>query len=305
MMRKICLGFILIFIYCWTASDAQELRCNITIDATPLNTNQATEKALFDDLQKALNNFMNNQRWTQDEFGKGEQIECNLVITLTNSPAQNVFQATAQIQASRPVYNTNYESNLFSFVDRDFNFVYTQGQPLIFSPTTYTSNLTSVLAFYAYMVLALDYDTFEELGGSPYVEQAFNIMNIAQSSGEVGWGSTQNNRNRFWLIENLNSQQMLSLRNGLYQYHRLGLDTFLTDPEKARESILEAIKGLEEANKLKPSAVLINIFFDAKNREIVNIFKEAPADMRTEVHRIAVKLDPTNTEKYNVLTAPR
>lgn len=302
-MRKIiCLSFLL---FVSMLGYAQELRCNITVDAAQLITAQATEKALFDDLQKALNNFMNNQKWTQDEFGKGEQIECNLVITLTESPAQNVFKATAQVQASRTIYNTNYESNLFSFVDRDFSFAYTQGQPLIFSPNSYTNNLTSMLAFYAYMILALDYDSFAELGGNPYVEQAFNIMNIAQSSGEAGWGRTQSNRNRFWLIENLNSQQMLSVRKGMYQYHRLGLDTFLVEPEKARASILEALKGIEEANKLKPSAVLVNIFFDAKNREIVNIFKEAPEDMCQEVHQIVVKIDPTNTEKYNTLIAPR
>ncbi len=297
------LAFSLLMLISW-AANAQELNCNVIVDATALVTNQATEKVLFDDLQKAINTFMNNQKWTLDEFGKGEQIDCNLSITLQKSPAQNVFEATAQIQASRPVFNTSYETNLISFVDRDFRFTYTQGQPLIFSPNSFTSNLTSMLAFYAYVILAMDYDSFSELGGSPYVEQAFNIVNIVPS-GEIGWGRTQGNRNRFWLIENLNSQQMLPLRKALYQYHRLGLDTFLIDSDKARENIFEALKAVEESNQLKPSSLLVNIFFDSKNQEIVNIFKEAPAEMRQEVQTLATKLDPTNAQKYDQLTTPR
>ncbi len=301
MVRNLFLGLLMLVSLTTTA---QELNCNVIVDATALVTNQATEKALFDDLRKAINTFMNSQKWTQDEFGKGEQIDCNLSITLQKSPAQNVFEATAQIQASRPVFNTGYETNMISFVDRDFRFTYTQGQPLIFSPNSFTNNLTSMLAFYAYIILAMDYDSFSELGGSPYVEQAFNIANIVPS-GEIGWGRTQGNRNRFWLIENLNSQQMLPLRKALYQYHRLGLDTFLIDSDEARENIFQALKAVEESNQLKPSSVLVNVFFDSKNQEIVNIFKEAPAEMRQKVQTLAIKLDPTNTQKYNQLTAPR
>ncbi|GAB4403981.1 MAG: hypothetical protein OHK0053_29210 [Microscillaceae bacterium] len=287
------------------ALPAQELICNVIVDSKQLITDQTAERSLFDELQKAINGFLNNQKWTNAEFKKGEQINCNLVITLTESPVQNVFRATAQIQSTRPIYNTNYESNLLSFIDRDFNFRYTPGQPLIFSPTTFTNNLTSMLAFYAYVVLAMDFDSFSETGGNPYIEQAFNIVNIAESSGETGWRRNQGNRNRYWLAENLNSQQMLPFRKGLYQYHRLGMDYFLIDPGKARQEILKALEGILETNKLKPSAVLTNIFFDAKNQELVNIFREASEEARQQIHRIATQLDPTNTEKYNQLLKPR
>ncbi len=280
---------------------AQELICNVTVDSQALVTAQTAERQLFDDLQKAVSNFLNNQKWTDDEFRKGEQITCNLVITLTQSPAQNVFQGTAQIQASRPIYNTNYESNLLTFVDRDFNFRYVQAQPLIFNINSFTDNLGSMLAFYAYAILAMDYDSFSKLGGSDHVENLFNVVNVAQSSSEAGWTRGQNTRNRFWLSENLYSQQMIPFREAIYEYHRLGLDTFLADPAKSREVTLNVLKTILEVNRLKPSAVLINIFFDAKFSELINIFREAPQEMRQEAHSMLIQLDPNHTEKYDEL----
>ncbi|MDX2303856.1 MAG: DUF4835 family protein [Microscillaceae bacterium] len=280
---------------------AQELRFNVIVDSQKLVTGQTAEREIFDDLQKAISNFLNNQQWTNDEFKKEEIISCNLVITLTESPAQNSFRGTAQIQSTRTIYNTNYESNLLFYVDRDFNFRYVEAQPLIFNLNSFTDNLTSILAFYAYVVLALDYDSFSEIGGSPFVENAFNIANIAQQSPEAGWRRSQSTLNRFWLAENLNAQQMIEFRKAIYAYHRHGLDFFLVDPNESRKVILEALKKINEVNRLKPSAVLTNIFFDAKYSELVNIFMEASPEMKKEARDLLIRLDPGHAEKYEAL----
>ena len=280
---------------------AQELKFNVFIDSQKLVTQQSSETEIFDDLQKSISNFLNNQQWTPDEFKKGEQISCNLVITLTESPTQNSFRGTAQIQSTRTIYNTNYESNLLLYVDRDFNFNYVEAQPLIFNVNSFTDNLTSILAFYVYVVLALDYDSFEENGGAPYVENAFNIANIAQQSSESGWRRGQSTLNRFWLAENLNAQQMIEFRKAIYDYHRAGLDRFMIDADSSRQVILGSLEKISEVNRLKPSAVLTNIFFDAKYNEIVNIFQEATPELKKKVHTLLIRLDPGHREKYDEL----
>ncbi|NJO00721.1 MAG: DUF4835 family protein [Bacteroidia bacterium] len=280
---------------------AQEIECQVVIDSEQLITQQTAERAIFDDLQKAISNFINNNKWTDDNFGKGEQIKCYLEITLRESPTQNVFQGNAQLRASRPIYNTTYESNLITFIDQDFQFRYVQGQPLIFNINSFSDNLTSMLAFYVYVVLAMDYDSFAQDGGNPYVEQAFNIVNVAQGASEPGWRRSQSTTNRFWLIENLNSQQMIPFREAIYKYHRQGLDTFLLDAAKSRQVILDVIKTIQAVNRLKPSAVFTNIFFDSKHQELFSIFKEAPAEMRQEVRDMLVTLDPGHTARYDEL----
>lgn len=280
---------------------AQELNCNVIVDAKQLVTQQATERVIFDDMQKAIAQFLNDNKWTNDEFEAEERIDCELVITLTNSPSQNVFEATAQIKSSRPIYNTNYQSNLLLYVDRDFNFQYVQGQPLIFNENTFTNNLTSILAFYAYIVIGMDYDSFGAEGGYNFIERAFNIMNIAAQSSQSGWNRNQNTINRYWLAENLMSQQMIPFRQAIYDYHRFGLDRMLIEPDSARKVVFSALKAIDGVNRLKPSAILTNIFFDAKGEEIIKILQESPADTRREAHKILTRLDPARTEKYNRL----
>ena len=284
-----------------TNLSAQELIFNVIVDSEKLVTQQTAEREIFDDLQKSITNFLNNQKWTNDEFEKEEVIECNLVITLTESPSQNAFRGTAQVQSTRTIYNTNYESNLLLYVDRDFNFRYVEAQPLIFNINSFTDNLTSILAFYVYVVLAMDYDSFSVDGGAPYVETAFNIANVAAQSPEAGWRRGQSTLNRFWLAENLQAQQMIEFRKAIYNYHRLGLDRFLIEPDESRQVILDALKTISEVNRLKPSAVLTNIFFDAKYTELVNIFSEAPQEMKKEARDLLVRLDPGHAKQYEEL----
>lgn len=282
---------------------AQELNCVVTVDATRINTAQVSEKSIFVNLEKAIRQFMIDREWTNDQFKKGtEQINCKISITVTEAPAQNTFKATAQVISSRPIYGTNYESPLLNFNDRNFTFDYVADQPLIFNDNNYTTNLTSILAFYAYAILALDYDSFSKMGGNPYIEKMFNVTNVAQASGDEGWARSQNQVNRYWLAENLQHQQMLPFREGLYDYHRKGLDILLTKPDEARNNIIKSLEALKEVNRLKPSSTLLNVYFDAKNREIVELFKEASPEIRQKVRLIVVNLDPANANKYDVLS---
>lgn len=297
-MQKVIFIFLILFSQ---KLFAQELNCEVVINSQQLVTQQATERTIFDDMTKAFNRFMNDTKWTNDDFRPEERIKCKIIITLTSSPSQNNFEATTQVQSSRPVYGTNHDTNMLLFVDRNFTFGYIQGQPMIFNVNNFSDNLTSMLAFYAYVIIGLDYDSFKRTGGEEYIEQAFNISNIASQSAGGGWQRTQSTTNRYWLIENLRNQQMIPFREGIYEYHRLGMDIFLLDAEKARQSIFEVIKKIKDVNRLKPSAVFTNIFFDAKGDEIVEVFKGASQEVKKELRDILVNLDPTQTKKYNTL----
>lgn len=280
---------------------AQELLMKVDVISTQLTTNQATEKTIFVDMQRAIQSFVNNQRWTSDDFRKDEQIECFLSITLTEAPSQNYFKATAQLRAVRPVYNTSFKTPILSYIDRNFEFGYTQGQQLIYAKNIFTDDLSSMLAFYANVILAMDYDSFSKGGGAQYAEEAFNIVNIAQGSANAGWKRQGSTINRYWLAENLQSQQMIPFREAIYNYHLLGLDNFLKNPEKAREEILKVLEVIDGVNKLKPAAVYMNIFFDAKGLEIMNIFLPTPLEMRKKVHSFLTRLDPNKAPQYSKL----
>lgn len=280
---------------------AQELKVDVKVNYSQLATNQATEKSIFSDMEKAIISFMNNQKWTNDDFKKEEQIKCNLLITLTKTTAQNAFEATAQLQASRPVYNTNHQTPLLSFIDKSFNFGYVAGQQLIYSKNIYNDDLSSMLAFYANVVLAMDYDSFSKGGGAIYAEEAFNIVNIAQGSGNNGWTRSGSTMNRYWLAENLQSQQIIPFREALYTYYVEGMDIFLKDSDKARENILKALEVIDGVNKLKPSAVYTNIFFDVKGSELISIFQPAPLETRKKAHHFLLRLDPNKANLYNKL----
>jgi len=300
-LKKQYIFFIVYFLFFQQNLFAQELECEVILDYQQLVTNQATETSVFESMEKAISDFINKQEWTTDEFKSEERIICKMQITLTRMITQGVYEATAQVQAIRPVYGTEYQTLTLNFVDRNFNFTYFPDQPLIFNENAFTDNLTSLLAFYAYVILASDYDSFANLGGQRYAEKAFDIVNIAQQAGEAGWRRAQDTRNRYWVAENLMGAQLAPFREGLYKYHRLGLDRFLIDDKKARQQILEVLQALEEVNNLRPDAVMVNSFFDMKADELIRIFKEALPDTRKEAYRILVKLDPGRTNKYEVL----
>lgn len=276
--------------------NGQELQFNVSINAEVVQT---TERAIFQEMENAFQDFLNDTEWTNDVFRNNERIKGNLFLTITDQPQVGRFTANAQIQVIRPIYGTNYESVLLNFADRDWDFNYTQSQPLRFNETVYTDNVTAMLAFYAYIALGLDYDSFSPLGGSPHYERAQNIVNTAQNSGATGWGQFQNRRNRYWLIENLYiNKQFEPLRQAIYDYHRQVMDQFTEDPAAAREKVLEILKSLQAINRVLPNSIGIISFLDAKNDEIVNMFKEGDMTVRRNVYNELLRLDPSRRSKY-------
>jgi hypothetical protein len=279
---------------------AQELNCNVVVNVGPQV--ETTERRVFTDMEASFYQFMNSRRWTSDVFTNTEKINCNLIITIESRPQVGSFSASVQVQSSRPVYNTNYESLLLNFADRDWQFEYTESQPLEFNDNSYTSNITSMLAFYAYVIIGLDYDSFEKMGGTPYFEKAQTTVNNTQQANRVGWSQFEGNfRNRFWLAENLNSQQLVAVRAAIYDYHRLALDKFNENPDESRTLVLGVLKQLQQAARRKPNSILIIAFFDAKNDELTSMFSQGNIQVRREAYEIVKELDPSNTAKYEAI----
>jgi hypothetical protein len=222
-------------------------------------------------------------------------------ITIESMPSIGSFNATVQIQAARPVYDTNYESLLLNFADREWQFEYVESMPLEYYANTFNNNLVSILSFYAYMILGLDYDSFGLLEGEPYFDIARDIVTLAQSANRPGWEPFDNNRNRYWLAENFTNQQMEGIRRGFYQYHRLGLDRFITAPDAARNEILNVLKELQKIQEIKPNAIILISFLDAKTDEMIRIFSEGNIQVRREAYNILTEIDPTKTEKYKAI----
>jgi len=275
----------------------------VNIDASNVQLT-AADKTLLTDLKTNIQNFMNNRKWTNDVFNPEERIKCNIFITIKSIPAFGSFEATASIQSSRPVYESTYETTLLNFFDKSFNFVYQPSQPFDFNENTYFYNITSMLGFYAYVILGMDYDSFSKLGGTPHFEKARNIANVAQNE-EAGWTQGESTNNRYWLIENLNNQQLITVREGFYIYHRLALDTFTKNPEQGRKDILEVLKKMNQARQYSPFSILIKSFFLAKTSELINVYKEASPPLKTQAVEILRELDPPNGEKYVQITSSR
>lgn len=279
---------------------AQELDCRVLVNA---DRAQTTERAIFRDMEAAFTQFMNDRKWTNHVYSPGEKIKCQLIIGIESMPTITTFNATVQIQSVRPVYHTNLETSILAltlnYADKDWQFEYSESQPLEFNENTFTSNITSILAFYAYLIIGMDYDTFSNLGGNPYFEKAMNIAMTAQQTNRQGWQQfVSPPRNRYWLIENLMNPQLRPVREGMYQYHRIVLDTFMQDPEEGRRKTLEILKNVQKANAVRPNSYLITIFLYAKSTELANMFSNGDMGVRREAYNILTSIDPTNTDKY-------
>ncbi len=276
----------------------QELNCKVTINADQVQT---TERSVFKDMERSFAAFLNSRKWTTDSYKPYEKINCTLFINIGQMPAIGSFLANAQIIAARPVYNTNYETVLFNFADREFEFEYIESQPMEYNDNAYINNLTSMLAFYAYTILAYDYDSFSELGGNPYVQKMLLVVNNAQGSAHPGWVSLGSNRSRFALLDNINNPQLADLRKNLYKYHRLGLDTFDKTPDQSREQILDVLRNVKKVWSTFPTAILIVSFFDAKAVELANIFTDAQLATKREAYDILTALDPKRTVYQKIM----
>ncbi len=288
-------ALIVLFHLCFS-SVAQELNSIVTINVGPKI--QTTDRGVFRDMKNALQQFLNNRRWTNDAFQTHEKINCSLLININEMPAIGIFSASVQVQSARPIFNSSYTSLLLNFADRDWEFEYIESQPLEFNDNNYTNNLTSMLAFYAYLIIGMDYDSFSELGGTPHFQKAFTVVNNAQSSNRPGWQALGGNRNRYWLIENLINPQMGDVRKSLYTYHRLGLDSFEKNPDQSRDVILKGLKDVKKARDINPNAILVISFFDAKSKELANIFSDGTLSLRREAYDLIVLMDPSNRSSY-------
>ncbi len=292
-MQKILFTFVLI---CSLATlYAQELRVDVTVN-TPKN--QTADPQLYSTLELGLEEFMNNTKWTDDTYGEDERIEVNMQINITEEVSATQFNAELFVQAIRPVYGSRQNTALLEHADKEFSFTYTQFQPLEFNRNAFTSNLTSFMAFYAYMILGLDYDSFELEGGTPYFQIAQDIINAVPNGAGAGWTSIESQRNRYWMIESTLSPRAGDYRSAIYEYHRLGLDLMSSQPEVARQNISSAIQKISAFSKTYLNAMSVQMFANAKREEIVDIYTGASSNEKRPVHAVMVKIDPANASKY-------
>jgi hypothetical protein len=285
-MRNLLI-FLFILSTC-TLAAGQELNFKVSVNAEQIAT---SDRAVFKDMERAFATFLNTRKWTGDSYKNYEKINCTLFLNISKMPSIGNFVANMQVTVARPVYQSNYETVLFNFADREWEFEYIESLPLEYNDNTYITNLTSMLAYYAYVVLAMDYDSFSELGGNPYVQKALTVVNNAQSSNRAGWAALGSNRNRYSLVADLNNQQMIDLRKNTYRYHRLGLDIFEKTPDESRKTILEILKNVKKVWTIYPNSILMISFFDAKATELVNIFSEGDLSVRREAFDILTSID--------------
>jgi hypothetical protein len=277
---------------------AQELNCTVKVLSPAI---QGTERSVFETLETAIKEFMNNTRWTNDNYKQDEKIECNITINVTKRLSVDEFEANIIVQSRRPVYKSSYNTNLINYQDNDFTFKYTPFQPFEFNENTFINNLTSTLGYYAFIFIGLDYDTFSPEGGTPYYQKAQTIVNNAQNAAEKGWKAFEGSKNRYWLAENLANANFKGVRSCLYNYHRMGLDMMTNDVELARKNIAEALDGLMKVHNMQMGSFLMQVFFLAKADEIVNIFSVATPEVKSKLVPLLNTIDPGNVTKYEKL----
>lgn len=294
---------ILSFISCFTIgliSSAQELNCSVQVVSPQLQS--TADKKIFQTLQQSIYEFMNNRKWTNDVFQQEERIECSIVITVSEKPSIDDFKGTIQVQSRRPIYKSSYNSLLLNVNDKNFSFKYTEFQPMEFTESSFTNNLTSVLAYYAYLIIGMDYDSFSLEGGTQFFQKAQNIVSNAQNTSEDGWKAVSTGQNRYWIVENVLNSTFRSLRECVYKYHRNGFDIMSDDVAAGRKNVLAALMLLKTVYDNKPGSYNLQLFFLAKADEIVNLFKMGEPDEKTKVVELLNGIDPANNIKYNKIT---
>lgn len=292
-MRYLLLFLCSLFIF--QKSSAQDLNCKVQVLSASI---QSSDKRIFETLKTSIFDFMNNRKWVSDIIQVQERIECTIILNITEWDGSSQFKATAQIVSSRPVYNTSYNSPILNLNDKDIAFTYTESQALEFNETGNRNNLTSVLAFYAYLVIGMDYDTFSLEGGTPYFQKAQAIVSDAQNLPERGWKAYEDTRNRYWMLENITSAAFKPYRKAQYQYHRLGLDRMQDKMDEGRKAIADCLPLLNTAFQEKRQAFMTQVFFFTKVDELVNIFSKAnPSDKASIVNQLS-ELDPSDATKY-------
>jgi hypothetical protein len=298
-------AFIIVVVLSYAAS-SQELQAKFSIVSSKVGSN--VDKKIFQTLQTAVTNFLNNRKWTNDTYQPQEKIKCNFLFTVDESPGNNVFKGTLTVQAARPIYNATYESPIINMQDPSVQFKYVEFQPLDFNENRIqgndplVSNLTAIFAFYVNIILGMDYDSFAPRGGDPYFQKAQYIANNAPEGGDiVGWKTYEGLRNRYKLIQGFTDTRFNLMHDAIYSYYRGGFDKFYENETDGRNNILSALSYLNTVNTENPGSMVIQLFFQGKSNELVKIFSRAEPDVKTRARDFLVKLDLTNASAYKEL----
>jgi hypothetical protein len=299
-MKKYILFFFTIIVGLRQLS-AQELNCQVKINYSQIQG--SVNKQIFDQLEKSIYEFMNNtNKWTTNVFNPQEKIECSMLIVVNQTSGSDAYSGSIQVICSRPVYKSAYKSQILNIQDDYFQFKFQQFTVLDFDLNKFDNNLTSVLAYYAYVILAIDADTFAPLGGTEYWQKAQIVVQNAQGASEVGWQSSQQGqRNRYWLVENTLQPLFKGIRDCMYDYHRKGLDIMFEKPDEGRAAVLKSLELLRPVYQLRPGSYVMQQFSNAKRDELVNIFKgpQVSPEEKTKAIDVLTYVDPANTTRYS------
>jgi len=294
---KICCIYILLACLSFSAF-SQDLNARVQIVSPKV---QSTNKRVFQTLETAMKDFLNGRKWSADPILPQERIDCNFILNITAWDGSSAFNGELQVQTSRPIFGSTYTSTLLNINDKDIDFTYTEGQSLDYTDQNFQTNLTSLMAFYAYIIVGMDYDSFSKLGGTPYFAAAQNVVTNAQASQSKGWKAFDGNNNRYWLAENLNNKLYQPLREFVYNYHRNGLDLMSDNVNKGRKAISAILPELGQVDRQRLGAMFPLAFFTAKSDELVSIFSKADPQDRVQAMNILNQADPANGLKYQSL----
>ena len=299
MIRSLLIALSLLLAF---SSKAQELNCHVEVNTSQLET---TNKSVFDDLKQSVTDYLNTNKWTDLQFSNNERIECNIFFNITGySETSGRMSGTIQVQSIRPVFNSTYTTTLLNYRDTEVEFNYIENEPLIRNELAMESQLTQLLNFYAYLILALDFDSFSPNGGSPFITQLETIVQQGQSSGEKGWNQFDNNRNRATLLKALTEANSRKIRDIIYKYHREGLDQMAMSPDKGRKVIDSTLDILAEIQQIMPMSGALTMFHDSKVQELVNIYSKAPQGERDHAFNILLRAFPTEAQTLSQIKNP-
>jgi len=304
MLKKISLfiffGFVLL------TANAQEIQARLTVLTSKISSQ--VDKKIFQTLQTGLINFINNRKWSNDSYQLNEKIQCNFLLNIDQELGNNVYKAKLTVQAARPVYNTTYDSPLINFIDDDIVFRYQEFQPIEFNENRIqgndpiAANLTAVMAYYVYIIMGFDYNSFSLRGGDAYFQKAWNIVNNAPESREItGWKSFESLRNRYWLSENISNSRFALMHDAVYAYYRSGMDIFYENEAEGRNGILNCLNFLNTVHTENPNSMIMQFFFQGKSNELVKVFSKAAPDIKIRARDILSKIDLTNASAYKEL----
>ena len=286
-----------------TKLQAQELQATVTVFAQQVGT--SIDKSVFTTLQNQLTTFLDNRKWTSDVFQPQEKIKCNFILTVKSVDADNLYQATLSVQSARPVYNSTYQTALINCQDGDVQFKYVQFQQLDFNENRVQgtdplqANLTAIFAYYVYIILGFDYDSFAAKGGNAFFAKAQNVVTNAPEAKEIsGWKPFDGIRNRYWLAENMMNSKYNNVHDIIYMYYRDGLDNMYTDMQTARTNVLSALSALQSFNQQNPNIMVTQFLVQGKSQEYIGIFKNGDPQSRTQASQILSKIDISNANVY-------